>query len=251
MDFLVRMHGVRKTICDILLFTRLGAPGQKGDCIQPAPVRSSPGIKGDQGQAGMPGREGRRSSVYLRFRLSHQRSTRTARTTWYVDELDPFVRIMSLFKGQPGPRGENGPPGQPGQPGLPGYVGPKGERVRIYGTKAGVLHAPLSSLSPHPGYTRYLRFQWHRWSTRYVERQCDDAHHRSQLIFRCEWSSRPTWPWPSTNWLHGGASFAIRPSARLSVGHGQTLGWLQFTDDAGQRSRLSSRSRYGSLLSNI
>ena len=146
MDFLVRMHEVMQTVIDILLFIRLGAPGQKGDCIQPAPVRSSPGIKGDPGQAGLPGRHACSSNVDRRFRFFHQRSTRTSRTTRYVDELDRFVRITPPFLGQPGPRGENGPPGQPGQPGLPGYVGPKGERVRITETKDTVLHVPASSL---------------------------------------------------------------------------------------------------------
>lgn len=37
------------------MFKSIGLPGQKGDCVQPAPMIGLPGLKGDQGPAGLPG----------------------------------------------------------------------------------------------------------------------------------------------------------------------------------------------------
>lgn len=61
----------------------IGAAGQKGDCIQPEPIISRPGTKGEPGPAGLPGKRKKKFRLMLvyKYLLSIHRSARTSRTT--------------------------------------------------------------------------------------------------------------------------------------------------------------------------
>jgi hypothetical protein len=53
--YLVNTYSIFGKIICLLIFKPIGASGQKGDCIQPQPIISRPGIKGEPGLAGLPG----------------------------------------------------------------------------------------------------------------------------------------------------------------------------------------------------